>query len=61
MSSTVCGHGWRRSSPRSSLCEEQVETALHAGSALALGVAMDRATAMLDEAWARALLDHGGA
>jgi rifampicin phosphotransferase len=34
------------------MCEEQVETALHAGSALALGVAMDRATAMLDEAWA---------
>ena len=33
------------------LCEEQVETALHAGSALALGAAMDRATAMLDEAW----------
>jgi rifampicin phosphotransferase len=33
------------------LCEEQVETALDAGSALALGVAMERARAMLDTAW----------
>jgi pyruvate,water dikinase len=33
------------------LCEEQVETALHAGSVLALGAAMERAVAMLDAAW----------
>ena len=33
------------------LCEEQVETALHAGSALALGAAMERALGMLDSAW----------
>ncbi len=33
------------------LCEEQVETALHAGSALALGAAMERALRMLDSAW----------
>ena len=33
------------------LCEEQVETALHAGSVLALGTAMERALEMLDAAW----------
>jgi rifampicin phosphotransferase len=33
------------------VCEEQTETALHAGSLLALGAAMDCALEMLDSAW----------